>query len=126
MVFLYPPSARFLRRFWILLQVSVARIGHIDRCVGPKRVSNVGNLRASVLRSGKLTPRPAVPWRNLTFKQQQWPEILTAEFGTASDERRVHARKLAGVGTPEPNSDRAAFGAITSAGSARELFDANT
>ena len=39
---------------------------------------------------------------------------------------RIHARKLAGVGTPEPNSDRAAFGAITSAGSARELFDANT
>src|SRR5271157_1045964 len=38
-VFLYPPSARFLRRFWILLQVSVARIGHIDRSRSPRLIN---------------------------------------------------------------------------------------
>jgi len=109
---------------------------HSPNAGDPPRVEGADHHRtenaAAALRRGRVQILNSLIFMDLRWwcrrpvKQQQWPEILTAEFGTVSDERRVHARKLAGVGTPEPNSDRAAFGAITSAGSARELFDANT
>src|SRR5271157_3997952 len=52
-VFLYPPSARFLRRFWILLQVSVARIGHIDRSRSPVTPTDRMDARHFHARSGR-------------------------------------------------------------------------